>query len=51
MLGVSGARVVFLAAAWVAGMAVYAAIERPLMRYLERRRGPRASGLIVAKGV
>jgi exopolysaccharide production protein ExoZ len=49
-LGVSGARIVFLGAAWALGMVVYAAIERPLMRYLDRHRGSRTMGLIVAKG-
>ncbi|NOJ43714.1 acyltransferase family protein [Bradyrhizobium australiense] len=49
-LGVSGARIVFLGAAWALGMMIYAAIERPLMRYLDRRRRPRAKGLIVEKG-
>ncbi|WP_291845950.1 acyltransferase [Bradyrhizobium sp.] len=49
MLGVSGARVVFLAAAWTVGLVVYVAIERPLMRYLGRWRGPRATELIVTK--
>jgi peptidoglycan/LPS O-acetylase OafA/YrhL len=51
MLGVSGARVVFLGAAWVAGMAVYAAIERPLMQHIDRWRGPRTSVLSVAKEI
>jgi peptidoglycan/LPS O-acetylase OafA/YrhL len=50
ILGVSGARIAFLAAAWAVGMLVYAAIERPLMRYVDRQRTPRTMGLIVAKG-
>jgi exopolysaccharide production protein ExoZ len=53
MLGVWGARVVFLGASWMLGMAVYTAIERPLMRRIGRERSARPTGLsklIVAKG-
>jgi peptidoglycan/LPS O-acetylase OafA/YrhL len=48
VLGVSGARIVFLGAAWTLGVIVYSAIERPLMRRFDRRRG-RADGLIPAE--
>ncbi|NOJ47703.1 acyltransferase family protein [Bradyrhizobium archetypum] len=49
-LGVPGARIVFLGAAWALGMVVYAAIERPLMRCIDRQRRPRMARMIVAKG-
>ena len=53
MLGVWGARIVFLGAAWTLGMVVYTAIERPLMRRIGQQRSARPIGsskLIVAKG-
>ena len=46
ILGVSGARIVFLGAAWTMGVIVYSAIERPMMRYFDRGR---ADGLIPAR--
>jgi exopolysaccharide production protein ExoZ len=52
MLGVWGARIVFLAAAWSLGMVVYTTIERPLMRRIGRQKAARPIGsskLIVAK--
>lgn len=48
VLGVSGARIVFLGAAWTLGVIVYSAIERPLMRRFDRRRR-RVDGLIPAE--
>jgi exopolysaccharide production protein ExoZ len=53
MLGVWGARIIFLGAAWTLGLVVYTAIERPLMRLVGRERSARPTGLsklIVAKG-
>jgi exopolysaccharide production protein ExoZ len=53
MLGVWGARIVFLGASWMLGVVVYTAIERPLMRRIGRERSARPTGLsklIVAKG-
>lgn len=47
VLGVSGARIVFLGAAWTLGVIVYSAIESPLMRRFNRQRG-RVDGSIPA---
>jgi len=47
VLGVTGARIVFVGAAWTLGVIVYTAIERPMMRRLDRRRR-RVDGLIPA---
>jgi exopolysaccharide production protein ExoZ len=48
VLGISGARVVFLGAAWTMGLIVYSTIERPLMRCFDRHRG-RVDGVIPAR--
>jgi exopolysaccharide production protein ExoZ len=46
MLGIAGMRILFVAAAWAAGMLIYASIERPLIR----RSAARPFALVAAKG-
>ncbi len=41
--GISGARAVFLGVAWILGICVYTAIERPLLRRLARERKARST--------